>query len=220
MQGPPQELLPLVAKLKVAHKQVFYAYLAENHYLFRGLTLGEFKAFDMMSDYDAIAAEDFVIRATLLSPDSIIEDEVLAGVPETLVKFIISTSGFSDDVSLPAILHECRLDIAGGEFKDGSERPPLADRKMVGLVCKAFPRMLPKEVEQMNIMDLCEHIALAEFMTGDQLEVLTREEREALAKKSKGQTGHDIVQQTLKEKGRVDFGRENAGIKKMLEGED
>lgn len=203
-----------IAKARQLHSNLFGVTIAGEDYVFRCLRLGEYKIYDAILAYDESEAEDFLIRKVLVKPSKINEKKILAGVITNLVQSIIDTSGFQDDYSVPSILHTKRLDLVGGQREDGTERAPVADMMMTAVICKAF-RVPPSFVLDLDVHDLCYHLAIAEHITGDLVEALTPEEKAKRAKAAEGETADKILQDTLRNKGRVDFGRENKGIDKM-----
>jgi len=146
---------------KRKYGNIYYIEIGNNIYVYRTLTRGEY--FDVLSLQSTIYSDisDIVLELCLLYPkyDKVRFDSILAGEIDSLVKKIIGLSGFSNGELL-------LKDIDVARNKVG-----ILDNQIVLLICKAFPQLTPKDINNLNYHDLINYLTLAEAILDTQLKI-------------------------------------------------
>ena len=146
---------------KRKYGNIYYIKIGSNIYVYRTLTRGEY--FDVLSLQSTIYSDisDIVLELCLLYPkyDKVRFDSILAGEIDSLVKKIIGLSGFSNGELL-------LKDIDVARNKVG-----ILDNQIVLLICKAFPQLTPKDINNLNYHDLINYLTLAEAILDTQLKI-------------------------------------------------
>lgn len=159
-------------------------------FVFRPATLKESQAFiqlSRVSEYGSIptpftvAAQNFLLRSTILYPEDLPLDEMLQGEVSALLKVIWDATGFENPEEFFGVIEEAREEVRSN-----------IDWVIVGFICACLG-FKPKEVMDMDVHTIARYVALAEMVTGKELPVgikgrprVTDEHRALAAMRARG----------------------------------
>jgi len=146
---------------KCKYDSIFYIKIGDNIYVYRILTRGEYYNILSLQSNGYGDISDTLLKLCLLYPkyDKTVFDLILAGEIDLLIKKIISSSGFSEGESLLKDIEIARSKIN------------VLDNQIVLLICKAFPQLTPKDINNLNYHDLINYLTLAEAILDTQLKI-------------------------------------------------
>lgn len=99
-----------IAKLKQEHGAIFSVDIGSTEYVFRALTIGEFKYITDL-DMASVDAEDYILEKTLLYPQDANFDKTPAGVVSSLAEEVLDSSGFLSLDTIEEEIAEARLEV-------------------------------------------------------------------------------------------------------------
>lgn len=145
-----------ITKLKLDNK------LTLDSVIVRPLTRSEFNYFNSIKDSDTDAVAEQIISLCILYPDNFITDtefssHILPGTDTALFKAIISISGFSSEKSLADAVKEYR------------NYATTLEAAITMTICKAFPRYIPSDIDNMTFDQQMKLVSMAEQILGTEL---------------------------------------------------
>jgi len=156
----PLEIKQQALRLKKEGKSIYCLKIKDEYIIVRPMTRGEFLFFLELRQYMLGLEEDFVFKECVLYPDYSEEelDKLLAGTFSDTVKMIIELSIFLSPDDMERVIEENR------------EMMDLADSQILATVCKAFPQLDIKKINEFDAQKLAYYLALAEQVLGVKLE--------------------------------------------------
>jgi len=154
---------------KKKYCSIYYLKISDNIYIFRALTRGEYIGILTLRDNGVIDGENIIIDNSLLykSNDNSL-DSVLAGEIEYLLECIIVASGFAEDKKFEQDLAVERNNIS------------LLNNQITLLICKAFPQLTPRGLDDLDYPTLLHYLALAENILDVKLDVQKQQETKTI----------------------------------------
>ena len=129
-------------------------------YIFRTLTRGEYLEIVSMQNSMSSFDSDYFMELCLLYPqDQEVINNSLAGEVERVKESIIELSGFADEDKFVRDLENARKESG------------ILDNQVIALLCKAFPHMSLKSIDQLNYQEILKHIVIAESMLDVKLNI-------------------------------------------------
>ena len=150
--------------LRQQHGQLFYLEfpVGDTAYeiIFRPMTLAETKAVSLTGSAMAILdLNDLICKWCIVYANPTIDERVPAALPDIVAQRIIEASGFNDQDNFVVLLNEAR------------EATSTVEVGIEIFICKAFPGIKPRDVQNMTIYEQMEMLARAEIALGTQLEL-------------------------------------------------
>lgn len=154
-----------VIEWKSKYRNVYYLNVRGKEYIFRLLTKGEYISIYFLQSHLGAHSEDVILLKCILFPDITVEkmDNLNAGEIDSILGNILKLSGFSN-------FENIKQDLDTERGKVG-----ILDSQIVVLICKAFPRITPSDIEQFDYPTILYHVALAEELLSTKLEITDHE---------------------------------------------
>ena len=145
---------------KRKYGDIFYIKIKDNVYIFRTLTKGEY--FSILDVQGNISKDinNILLKECILYPKNYCNfNLLLAGEVEYLISKIVELSGFSNGDKLVKDIEKERNNI--GKL----------DNQIVLIICRAFPQLTPKDLNNLNYYTMLNYLALAEEILGVKLKI-------------------------------------------------
>lgn len=145
-------------ELKTRFGNVFSAELGKKEYIFRPLTLQEYRYIISILDDSATDAdlEDYVVKMAVVDPPNVDLDKMKAGHVSSLADQILKISGFTDVNFLVESLENTRKELEEASYM------------MKAFILAAMPAYTEEDLDQLSIVLLIRKLALAEKILGVQ----------------------------------------------------
>jgi len=159
--GDISDIIDKILLWKKEYGDVFYLKVGNDKYIYRALTRQEYFNIYTLNKYSAVRVEDILLFTCLLYPeyDEHMFDNKFSGEIEYLVRCIVDSSGFSNTDGILKDIQKER------------EKVDLLDNQILLLICKAFPHLTPKDIDNMNYNMLLKYLTLAEAILDVKLKV-------------------------------------------------
>ena len=149
----PVDVTQLYIDFCQQYRNVFIIQLDGQCYIYRALGRGEYREILEDRRFDDYAKEEIICSQCLLypDPDTIVWDNMPAGIPTELEKAILKES-FLDDMSRRQSLH----DYYRAEMFD-------IDNQITCIISEAFPSLDIEEIEQWDVDKTTKYLSRAEW---------------------------------------------------------
>jgi hypothetical protein len=140
--------------LKKEFGPLFRFEIDETPYYFRTITRAEMVALDLVDGEIGPDEEEDIFLLSCIWPDEIPEfDDIPAGIPSMVAQEVLRRSG-----------------VEGSEwitrYLERSKNSKTAFHSIAAVICAAFPRFLPSELDSMDIQKLMDTLVIAEEVIG------------------------------------------------------
>lgn len=191
LKTPNIDFNALLAEYSEKYDIVHHVKIHDENYIFRILGRKEFKRILSSQDLDEMDKEDEICKTCVLWPEDFDIDEINAGTPPILCKYILENS-FLDDITSTLRLLEYYAD----EMEE-------LENQMVCIISEAFPNYTLEEIESWNNLMFCKMFSRAEWkfnnLRNSELKSATDVIRKVVDLKEEGLSQEEIEEAMLEE---------------------